>query len=63
LARLDSILERIDKEAATKSPEIAKFISNMKTISDDIKELTETLKKHPSEIIFSQPPAKSEMIK
>jgi paraquat-inducible protein B len=63
LARLDSILERIDRETAQKRPEVDKIISNMKSISDDVKELTEMLKKHPSEIIFSQPPAKSEMIK
>jgi paraquat-inducible protein B len=63
LARLDSILERVDRETAEKRPEIDKFISNMKAISDDVKELTEMLKQHPSEIIFSQPPAKSEMIK
>ncbi len=63
LARLDSILERIDRETAEKRPEIDQTISNLKEISDNIKELTETLKKHPSEIIFSQPPAKSEMIK
>jgi paraquat-inducible protein B len=63
LAKLDSILERIDRQTAEKRPEIDQTISNMKSISDDIKELTEMLKKHPSEIIFSQPPAKSEMTK
>jgi paraquat-inducible protein B len=63
LAKLDSILERIDRETAEKRPEIDKTISNVKSISDNIKELTEMLKEHPSEIIFSQPPAKSEMIK
>ena len=63
MARLDSILERVDRQTANKSVEIDRFIRNMKMISDDIKELTAMLKRHPSEIIFSQPPAKSEMIK
>jgi paraquat-inducible protein B len=63
LARLDSLLARTDREFAEKSPDIDKFISNMKAISENVKELTEILKEHPSEIIFSQPPAKSEMIK
>ena len=63
LARLDSILARTDKEFAEKSPDIEIFIGNMKVISENVKELTEILKEHPSEIIFSQPPAKSEMIK
>lgn len=63
MARLDSILERLDRQTASKSVDVDRFLSNMRAISDDIKELTAMLKEHPSEIIFSQPPAKSEIIK
>ncbi|MHC4759288.1 MAG: MlaD family protein [Planctomycetota bacterium] len=63
LANLESTLDRIDKKLATESPQIDKILSNLREITDDIKELTENIKQHPSEIIFSQPPAKSEMIK
>jgi len=47
----------------TDTPEIDKFLRNLRAISDDVKELTAMIKEHPSEIIFSKPPAKSEMIK
>jgi peptidoglycan hydrolase CwlO-like protein len=63
MARLDNTLEELNLEIRTKGPEVDKFLRNMRAISDDIKELTAMLKRHPSEIIFSQPPAKSEMIK
>jgi len=63
MGRLDSILRRIDKQTANRSSDIDRFLRNMGAISDDIKELTARLKEDPSEIIFSQPPKKSEMIK
>ncbi len=63
MARLDNTLEKLNLEIRTKGPEVDKFLRNMRAISDDIKELTAMLKKHPSELIYSQPPKKSEMIK
>ena len=63
MARLDSVLERVDRKIANKSADVDRFLRNLRAISDDIKELTGMLKEHPSEIIFSQPPKKSEMIK
>ena len=63
MARLDNTLEELNLKIRTQGPEVDKFIRNLRAISDDIKELTAMLKEHPSEIIFSQPPKKSEMIK
>ncbi len=63
LTRLDNTLESMNREIRTQSPEIDKFLRNLRAISDDIKELTAMLKKHPSGLIFSQPPKKSEIIK
>ena len=63
LARLDTGLEKINMKLSTEGPEIDKILRNIRAISDDIKVLTENLKQHPSEIIFSQPPQKSEIIK
>ena len=63
LTRLDNTLESINREIRTQGPEIDKFLRNLRAISDDIKELTATLKKHPSGLIFSVPPSKSEIIK
>jgi paraquat-inducible protein B len=63
LTKLDTALENINREIRTQGPEVDRFISNLRAISDDIKELTATLKKHPSGLILSAPPSKSEIIK
>ena len=63
LSKLENMLDRIDKKVATKSPQVDKILRNLREITDDLKELTENIKQHPSELIFSLPPAKSEMIK
>jgi len=63
MVSLDSTLKRIDRESSSKKVDIDRFIRNMRAISDDVKELTAMLKEHPSEIIFSQPPKKSEIVK
>lgn len=63
IARFDKTLEELNLKIRSQSPEVYKFLRNLRAISDDIKELTAMLKEHPSEIIFSQPPKKSEMIK
>ncbi len=63
LSRLDNTLESMNRGIRTQSPEIDKFLRNLRVISDDIKELAATLKKHPSGLIFTVPPSKSEIIK
>jgi len=63
LTRLDNTLESINRKIRAQGPEVNRILRNLSAISDDIKELTAMLKEHPSEIIFSQPPTKSEMIK
>jgi len=63
MVKLDNTLEELNLKVRTQGPEVDKFLRNLRAISDDIKELTAMLKEHPSEIIFSQPPKKSEMIK
>jgi len=63
LTRLDNTLESVNRKIRTQGPEVDRFLRNLSVISDDIKELTATLKKHPSRIIFSKPPSKSEIIK
>jgi len=63
MVRLDNTLEQLNLKIRTEGPEVDKIVRNIRAISDDIKELTAMLKKHPSEIIFSQPPSKSEIVK
>ncbi len=62
-AQLKGTLERIDKLIASGRPDVEQSLENLRDISANLKDLTESLKRHPSEAIFSQPPPKSEALK
>jgi paraquat-inducible protein B len=62
-AQLTKTLERIDKLVASQKPEIEQSLENLREVSVNLKDLTESLKRHPSELIFSKPPPKSEILK
>jgi phospholipid/cholesterol/gamma-HCH transport system substrate-binding protein/paraquat-inducible protein B len=63
IANLNKTLMRLDKLVLTQTPKIEQTLENLREVSADIKELTGDLKQHPSELIFSQPPPKSEVSK
>ncbi|MHC4167863.1 MAG: MlaD family protein [Planctomycetota bacterium] len=60
IAQLNKTLHRIDKLIVNQTPQIEQAMENLRQVSANLRELTENLKKHPSELIFSQPPPKSE---
>jgi paraquat-inducible protein B len=62
-AQLKDTLQRIDKLVATGRPELQQSLENLREVSANLKDLTETLKRHPAEAIFSQPPPKPEALK
>ncbi len=61
--QLNRTLQRIDKLIASEKPEIEQSLENLREVSTNLKDLTETLKRHPSNLIFSKPPPKSEVLK
>jgi phospholipid/cholesterol/gamma-HCH transport system substrate-binding protein/paraquat-inducible protein B len=63
IATLNRTLMRIDKLVLTQSPQIEQTLENLREVSADLKELTSNLKQYPSQLIFSQPPSKSEVSK
>ena len=63
IARMNSALSRIDKLIANERPQLEIILANFREISDNIKDLTGSLKEHPSELLFSEPPSKSEALK
>jgi ABC-type transporter Mla subunit MlaD len=63
VAQLNTTLRRIDKLVADQRPQVDEALENLRRISANLEELTENLKKQPSELIFSQPPPKSEVLK
>jgi len=62
-AQLKDTLQRIDKLVASGKPELQQSLENLRDVSANLRDLTETLKRHPSEAIFSQPPPKPEALK
>lgn len=63
IAGLNKTLMRIDKLILTQSPQIEQTLDNLREVSYDLKDLTSDLKQYPSQLIFSQPPSKSEITK
>jgi phospholipid/cholesterol/gamma-HCH transport system substrate-binding protein/paraquat-inducible protein B len=63
IAQLNQTLHRIDKLIVSQTPQIEQAMENLRQVSANLRELTENLKKHPSELIFSQPPPESEVPK
>jgi len=62
IGQLNATLQRIDKLIVSQTPQIEQALKDLRQTSANLKELTENLKKHPSEVIFSQPPPKSEAL-
>jgi len=63
VAQLNRTLSRIDKLIATQTPKAEQALNDLQKILANLSDLTESLKRHPSELIFSRPPPKSEAIK
>ena len=61
IANLNKTLTRIDRLIVTQGPQIEQALANLRVVSADLKELTGDLKQHPSQLILSQPPSKSEV--
>jgi paraquat-inducible protein B len=62
VARLNRTLTRVDKLISTEKPQIEVILANFKEISDNVRELTENLKRHPSELLRSRAPLESEVL-
>lgn len=63
LGDMETALARIDGLIASERPEIEIMLANFREISDSLRELTESLKERPSDLLFSRPPAKSEVLR
>ncbi|MHC4520880.1 MAG: MlaD family protein [Planctomycetota bacterium] len=63
IGRLNRSLARIDALIATERPEIDLILANLLAISENLKDLTEGLKQHPSQLLRSPAPEPSEALK
>jgi ABC-type transporter Mla subunit MlaD len=61
--RLNEAIDRINALLVAERPQIDQVMTNLVEVSANLKELTETLKASPSELIRSTPPPKTEPFK
>jgi ABC-type transporter Mla subunit MlaD len=63
VSNLNRILSRIDKLVISQGPKIEQALDDLREVTADLKEITSGLKQHPSQLILSEPPPKSEVSK
>jgi uncharacterized coiled-coil protein SlyX len=63
VARLSQTLARFNALIATERPGIERVLNDLREITDSLKGLISTLEQNPSELLFSKPPKKSEVVK
>jgi phospholipid/cholesterol/gamma-HCH transport system substrate-binding protein len=63
LDQLSTTLRRVDLLVTTQTPRLEATLENFRKTSADLKELSESLKRTPSDLLFSAPPRKSELVK
>lgn len=63
VARLGKTVSQLNKVLAAEKPEIETILRDFREITDSLNDLVSTLKEHPSELLFSSPPGRSEVLK
>ncbi len=63
VARLGKTVSRLNTVLAAEKPQIETILSDLRELTNSLNELISTLKAHPSELLFSSPPRRSEVLK
>lgn len=61
-AQLRQTVQRLNRLIATQQQGIAATVENLQAISNDMKELTESSRKYPSQVLFGAPPPPSKVM-
>jgi hypothetical protein len=61
--QLNTTLRRINVLILTQTPRIESTLENFRKVSEGMKDMTENLKRNPSDLILSSPPSESELVK
>jgi hypothetical protein len=56
IVRLERTLARLDRLTGGSEGNLASTLENLRDISADLRELTENAKRHPSNLLFGEPP-------
>jgi paraquat-inducible protein B len=57
IARADLVTRRVDRLLASRDAEVSEAVDNLLQVSENLRQLTEVLKRQPSAVLFSSPPA------
>lgn len=60
VARLEQSLKRMDRLIASNSQDLEQTITNLRQISDDVRDLTGEARRYPSQVLFGEPPPRRE---
>ena len=60
VSRLELTLRRVDQLVLSNQGELTETLTNLKAISENLRELTEDAKRNPSRLLFGDPPPMSE---
>ncbi len=63
IAQLNASLKKINKLLTKNDPKIAEIMRNIRILTADLKQVISDLKQSPSDLIFTKPPEKSEVLK
>ena len=63
IGRLNQTMARLDALLATERPQVDLILANLLAITENLKDLTESLKQHPSQLLRSAAPRPSEAMK
>ncbi len=63
VVRLNQTLANFNALISAERPGIERILSDLREIADSLKELISTVEQNPSELLFSKPPKKSEVVK
>ncbi len=63
VAQLDRNLRQVENLVSTHQDDVDKILSDFKTISSNLKQLSEQLKTDPAQLLRSAPPSKTEIVK
>jgi ABC-type transporter Mla subunit MlaD len=63
VARLSKTISQLNKVLATERPEIQTILAELRETMDGLSDLISNLRERPSELLFSSPPRKSEVLR
>ncbi len=63
VARLGTTVSQLNTVLAAEKPQIETILNDLRELTDSLNDLVSTLKEHPSELLFSSPPRRSEVLK